>query len=159
MNNLDVMFTSTTDEWQTPIDFFNKCNEEFKFTLDGAANESNHLLPNWYGPGSQIAEDALNADWEGRIWCNPPYSMCKEFVSKAWEAMHYGVFTAMLIPARTDTKYWHSYIWNESKNNWRWGVQARFIKGRLKFINPGQQKQNSAPFPSVLILFGNPDVL
>lgn len=166
MAKLDVMYTSNKDDWGTPQGFFEHCNYRWKFTVDGAANEHNHKLLRWFGPGSDIAEDALLAPRfeKERIWLNPPYSKIKEFVWWADFRMQLGDFIVLLIPSRTDTKYWHNHIWDHLADtkqpgfygNWRPGVTGCFIKGRLKFTQPGMVKQNSAPFPSALILFGEP---
>lgn len=170
--DLSPLFSSGKDDWETPADLFADLLCEFDFTIDGAAGRTNHLLPRWYGPGSTIAEDALDpaCDWAGeRVFCNPPYSMVAEFVEKAAAEARRGAFTALLIPARTDTRYWQTHIWDGERHTWRLGVQGRFLKGRLKFVDPieaeiqlallaggvdEQWNSNSAPFPSALILFG-----
>lgn len=142
MNN-DLMFSSKSDEWSTPQDLFDKLNEEFKFTFDVAATAENSKC------GNSFSSDSLNIDWNcpiegGQVcWMNPPYSMCKEFIKKAYEQSFKGVKTVALVPSRTDTKWFHEYVYNKEN------VEIRFIKGRLKFGN----SKNSAPFPSMLIIF------
>lgn len=152
--NTAVMFSSAKDEWATPDDFFREINRQFCFDVDAAANRHNAKCRVWFGPGGML-EDALTlAEW-GRpykpsvVWLNPPYSKCAEFVAKAAEQARKGNTVVMLIPSRTDTRFWHEHIWDREKHQPRPGVEIRFIKGRLKF---GEGK-NSAPFPSVVIVF------
>ena len=146
-----VMFSRQSDMWSTPRAFFLILDAEFRFDLDVAASEDNAMCPEFYSEEF----DALRRDWSayGRrpptCWCNPPYSKCAEFVAKAAEEARKGVTTVMLIPSRTDTRYWHAHIWDQEKHQPRPGVEVRFLKGRLKF---GDGK-HSAPFPSVVLVF------
>ena len=139
--NTDVMFSSATDNWSTPQDFFDKLNDEFHFTLDVCADENNHKCEHYYT--KEI--DGLSRPWIGTIWCNPPYGRkIGEWVRRAYIYSHIGPTTVvMLLPARTDTRWFHEYIYNKSN------TEIRFIKGRLKF---GGCK-NSAPFPSMVVIF------
>ena len=136
--NTQLMFSSNSDEWETPQDLFDKLNEEFKFTMDVAATKENTKC-------NVYLEDSLNKQWEGTCWLNPPYSkgVQKLFVKKAYEESLRGVKVVLLIPARTDTKMWHEYIFPYASD-------IRFLKGRLKFSN----STNSAPFPSAIVVFG-----
>lgn len=119
-------------------------NEEFNFTLDPCSTEENHLCDKYY----TIKENGLIQDWSGeRVYCNPPYG--KEislWVKKCYEeSRKKNTLVVMLIPARTDTRYFHDYIYKKVK-------EIRFLKGRLKFI--GEQKgSGSAPFPSMVVIF------
>lgn len=139
--NTDVMFSSATDNWSTPQDFFDKLNDEFHFTLDVCADENNHKCEHYYT--KEI--DGLSRPWIGAIWCNPPYGRkIGEWVRRAYISSNIGSATVvMLLPARTDTRWFHDYIYNKSN------IEIRFIKGRLKF---GGCK-NSAPFPSMVVIF------
>ena len=139
--NTDVMFSSATDNWSTPQDFFDKLNDEFHFTLDVCADETNHKCEHYYT--KEI--DGLSRPWIGTIWCNPPYGRkIGEWVRRAYISSQIGSATVvMLLPARTDTRWFHDYIYNKSN------TEIRFIKGRLKF---GGCK-NSAPFPSMVVIF------
>lgn len=166
--NTKLMFSKKSDLWVTPDVLFNALNEEFKFTLDVAADESNHKCELWLGPGG-LVEDALSVSWDGVCWMNPPYSQVGAFIEKAAAERLLGVTTVALIPARTDTKYWHQHIWDYEHVNkcraydgastlwkdgtWRQGVRGRFLKGRVKFVNPESTRSNSAPFPSAVIIF------
>lgn len=143
------MRTSLDDTWTTPRDFFDKLNAEFNFGLDAAALQNSTLVPdNWYGPDhpDPAARDALRIDWNhnsrGRpIWLNPPYGrVIKDWMRKASEVASGGGTVVCLVPARTDTAWWHDYCIN--------AYEIRYIRGRLKF---GGQK-NSAPFPSAVVV-------
>ena len=135
------MFSSATDNWSTPQDFFDKLNDEFHFTLDVCADENNHKCEHYYT--KEI--DGLSSPWIGTVWCNPPYGRkIGEWVRRAYISSQIGSATVvMLLPARTDTRWFHDYIYNKSN------TEIRFIKGRLKF---GGCK-NSAPFPSMVVIF------
>ena len=134
------MFSSATDNWSTPQDFFDKLNDEFHFTLDVCADETNHKCEHYYT--KEI--DGLSRPWIGTVWCNPPYGRkIGQWVRRALFASVAGNTVVMLLPARTDTKWFHDYIYKRDN------VEIRFIKGRLKF---GGCK-NSAPFPSMVVIF------
>ena len=133
-----VMFSSASDEWATPQDFFDKLNEEFGFTLDPCANADNHKCGKYFTK----EQDGLAQDWgTERVYCNPPYGRgIGEWVAKC--SRHKGL-AVMLVPARTDTKWFHEYVYQKPN------AEIRFIKGRLKFGT----SSNSAPFPSMVIVF------
>jgi len=134
----EILFSSKNEEWETPQDLFNELNKEFNFTVDVASSNNNYKLKKYY----TVKEDGLLQDWANEIvWCNPPYGRkIENWVKKASESK---AMVVMLIPVRTDTKWFHKYIY-EKKN-----VEIRFIKGRLKFGN----SKNSAPFPSMIVIF------
>lgn len=142
MNN-ELMFSSKTDNWSTPQEFFDELNKEFDFTLDPCADDYNHKCEKYFTE----EQDGLSKIWGGqeRIFCNPPYG--KEiglWVRKcSLTNQEQGNLIVMLLPARTDTRWFHEYIYRKSN------VEIRFIKGRLKF---GESK-NSAPFPSMVVVF------
>ena len=136
--NTDVMFSSDNITWETPQDLFNKLNNEFNFETDVCALSINTKCSNYYTPDI----DGLSQEWKGSCWMNPPYG--KEiglWIKKAYEESLKGSIIVCLIPARTDTKYWHDYCMR--------ATEIRFIRGRLKFSN----SNNSAPFPSAIIIF------
>jgi len=132
-----VLFSSDKMDWRTPSALYEKLNEEFNFTLDVAADDDNALCKNYY----TIDDNALAQSWDNDVvFCNPPYSRgVYKWVKKASEAHNSTV--VMLIPARTDTKFFHEFIYNKA--------EIRFIKGRLKFSG----STNSAPFPSMIVVF------
>lgn len=147
-----LMFSKKSDEWITPQDLFEALDKEFGFVLDAAANPQNTKCKRWLGPGSKIAEDALGVPWgdvKGAIFLNPPYSRVKEFVEKASTEGRYGNPVVCLLPARTDTRWFHEYIWDRTIHApYEW-IEVRFLKGRLKFGGG----VNSAPFPSMVVVF------
>lgn len=133
--NTGTMFSRKTDLWETPQDFFNKLNEEFHFTLDVCATAENAKCEKYYTK----AQDGLRMPWSGTVWCNPPYGRkIGEWVQKAAES---NCTVVMLLPARTDTRWFHDYIYGKA--------EIRFVKGRLKFGG----SCNSAPFPSMVVVF------
>ena len=139
--NTDIMFSSKTDLWSTPQDFFDKLNEEFNFNLDPCSTHENAKCKRHF----TIVENGLEQDWSNSsVFCNPPYGKeIKKWVKKCYEeSKKENTNVVMLIPARTDTSYFHDYIYKKAK-------EIRFIRGRLKF---GQAK-NSAPFPSMVVVF------
>ena len=129
------LFSSSNDEWTTPRWLFNDLNARFQFTLDAAASDENHLCPRWF-----TKEDSgLDKSWAGeRIFCNPPYSKIRLWAEKfAHEAENGATLIAALIPARVDTRWWHSSIARADF--------VYFVPGRLHFSDKGP-----APFPSAL---------
>ena len=139
--NTAVMFSNKTDEWSTPRDFFDELNKEFNFTLDPCATPENAKCEKYYTK----EDDGLKQDWSGEtVFCNPPYGRAiKDWVKKCYEeSKKPNTTVVMLIPARTDTSYFHDYIYHKAK-------EIRFIRGRLKFGNA----KNSAPFPSMVVIF------
>ncbi|MEK3988019.1 DNA N-6-adenine-methyltransferase [Paenibacillus sp. FSL K6-3166] len=138
MFNADVMFSSKTDLHATPIDFFNVLNAEFFFETDVCALADNAKCANYFTPEM----DGLAQEWRGVCWMNPPYGRTiGEWVRKAYESAQAGATIVGLLPARTDTKWFHDYVYGKA--------ETRFVRGRLKF---GDAK-NSAPFPSVVVVW------
>lgn len=140
--NTSVMFSSKTDQWATPQKFFDELNEEFKFTLDPCADENNRKCEKFF----KKEQDGLKQSWAGEIvFCNPPYGRKETplWVKKCFEEVHAGGCPCVvaLLPARTDTRWFHKYINEKAK--------VKFIQGRLKF---GDGK-NPAPFPSMVVVF------
>ena len=136
--NTDLMFSSKTDLWATPQDFFDKMNGVFRFSLDVCANEENAKCERFFTE----ADDGLSKDWDGVCWMNPPYGrQIGTWVEKAYRAAkERGATVVCLLPARTDTRWWHDYC---AKG------EVTLLRGRLKF--GGQQ--NAAPFPSAVVVF------
>ena len=129
-----VLFSHKYNGWETPQSLFDSLNERFHFTVDGAATKFNSKAPRFF-------EDGLLANWDNeRVFCNPPYSAITLWVEKGASSRGLSVF---LIPSRTDTKWFHKYIYKNPR------VEIEFIKGRLKFGGA----HNSAPFPSMVVVF------
>lgn len=140
MNN-DLMFSSKKQTWETPMDFFNKLNDEFNFTLDPCCEKETAKCEKYYTKG----DNGLEKSWAGEVvFVNPPYGTeIKHWVKKChheWLSNN-NTTIVLLIPSRTDTKYFHEYIYNIA--------EIRFLKGRLKFGNA----KNNAPFPSLLAIY------
>ena len=123
---------------------FEELNKEFRFTLDPCSDDKNYKVDKHF----TIKEDGLLQNWENNIvFCNPPYGRkIYKWVEKCYnESLKENTVVVLLIPSRTDTKYFHEFLYK--KDN----VELRFIKGRLKF----GKSNNSAPFPSLLAIMGN----
>lgn len=137
--NTDVMFSSRKQEWGTPQDLFNRLDEEFCFTVDVCANADNAKCGKYWTE----EDDGLSKSWEGeRCFMNPPYGReISKWVEKARFSNRCTV--VCLLPARTDTRWFHDYILGVA--------EIRFIKGRLRF----QGAKNSAPFPSMIVIYRN----
>lgn len=134
-----ALLSSGTDEWPTPLPFFRTVVHEFgEFDLDPCANAENAKAAKFY----TREQNGLAQEWTGKVWMNPPYGKgIGEWMAKARESAAKGAFVVCLVPARTDTAWWHDSV--EGK------AEVRFIRGRLKF---GGSMAN-APFPSALIIY------
>ena len=139
--NKELMFSSATDLWETPQSFFDDLDQIYHFTLDACALPENAKCKEYYTP----EQDGLLQNWKGTVWCNPPYGReIGKWVEKAYITAESGeAVVVMLLPARTDTKWFHDYCYNNRY------ATIRFVRGRLKF---GGCK-NGAPFPSMVVVF------
>lgn len=134
---INVHFSSKTDQWSTPHDFFEKLNAEFGFDLDVCATPDNAKCPRYFTK----LDDGLAQEWCGKVWMNPPYGReIGKWVEKAKESARGGATVVCLVPARTDTRWWHEHAMRG---------EIRFVRGRLKF---GDAKFN-APFPCAVVVF------
>lgn len=134
---MSVHFSSKTDLWYTPDDFYQKYNSVYNFSLDVCATVENAKCDRFFTE----SEDGLKQQWEGVVWMNPPYGRTiKNWMQKAYESSLEGATVVCLVPSRTDTQWWHEYAMKGD---------IEFIRGRLKF---GGSK-NSAPFPSAVVVF------
>jgi len=135
------MFSSKTGEWGTPQEFFDKLNWRFgPFDLDPCADANNTKCSRFFTEN----ENGLSQNWEGsKAFVNPPYGRgIDKWIQKSYnEAKKSNTKVVMLIPARTDTRYWHDYVMKAD--------EVYFVKGRLKFGD----SENSAPFPSAVVVF------
>lgn len=147
MTGMNVLFSSASEEWGTPQDLFDGLNSVYNFTLDPSASDYNHKCEKYFTKD----DDGLSKSWSGEtVFCNPPYGRhIGDWVKKAYDESLKGTKIVMLIPARTDTRWFHDYIYR--KNN----VRVEFIRGRLKFVDclNREKKANSATFPSMLVFF------
>jgi len=145
MNN--SLLSSDKNYWETPQAFFDKLNRQYHFSFDLAASVDNAKCGNFFTE----EDDSLSQNWHsiaGNLFLNPPYGReLRKWVQKAYEeslGKHDG-FIVLLIPARTDTSYWHDFIFGKA--------QIKFLRGRLKFELNGESK-DAAPFPSALVIYG-----
>lgn len=140
--DLNVIFSHKTDSWATPEWLFQKLNKIYNFTLDPAADHFNRKCAKYF----TLDEDGLKQDWKGEtVFINPPYSKIYDWVKKAHtEALTNKTKSVAILPARTDTRWFHEYCLDGAVVS-----EIIFIKGRLKF---GEGK-NSAPFPSMIVVF------
>ena len=133
--NTDVMFSSKTDLWATPQDLFDKYDAIYHFETDVCALPGNAKCKRFFTPEM----DGLKQEWTGVCWCNPPYGrQIGKWVEKACKSF---ATVVMLLPARTDTKWFHDWCLPYGK--------IEFLRGRLKFGGC----ENSAPFPSMIVVF------
>ena len=133
------IMSSNSDEWETPADVFNHYNKIFCFTCDVCASKNNAKVDNFF----DVSSDGLKQSWCDRNWMNPPYGRkIGKWVKKAYKESQNGKLVVCLLPARTDTRWWHDYVVNADS--------IHFIKGRLKFGDG----VGSAPFPSVIVIYG-----
>jgi len=151
---IDLMFSSKSNEWETPPEFFKMLEDEFSFTLDPAATEENHLCKKYY----TMETDGLNQSWKGEtVFVNPPYGRgsIDRWVEKCFDEAFHGTKIVLLIPSRTDTKWFHKYIYAPANGSSYGDIRYRFLKGRLKFKNKlyPQEKLTPAPFPSMLVYY------
>lgn len=139
-----ALLSSKNMNWCTPQWFFDELDKEFHFVLDAAATEKSAKCKEFFTPET----DALKQRWNkgGAVFCNPPYGKeLSKWVKKAYEEYTRGETVVLLIPARTDTRYFHEYIYGRA--------EIRFIKGRLKFCDEDGNERDAAPFPSMVVVF------
>lgn len=132
------MMSSKTDVWATPQEYFDSINTEFNFTLDVCALPENAKCSRFFSPG----DNGLIQKWDGVCWMNPPYGRkIGVWIKKAYESSLGGATVVCLVPARTDTAWFHDYILNKA--------EIRFIRGRLRFSG----SKVNAPFPCILVIY------
>lgn len=135
--NSSAHFSSKTDDWYTPQDFYDEWDKKYDFTLDVCASKENAKCEKFFTK----EQDGLKQEWIGTCWMNLPYGRAiKDWMKKAYESSLQGAVVVCLVPSRTDTAWWHDYAMKGD---------ITFIKGRLRF---GGAK-NSAPFPSAVVVF------
>ena len=160
-------------DYGTPWELYKDLDKEFNFTIDACASSHNTKHVKYWS----VEDDSLQQDWSGhRLFCNPPYGEpenactenCKKkrcikrgyhldrwqagtpnFVKKAYEEHLNGVLSVLLVAARTDTRWFHKYVWDSVCHRPKAGTEVRFIKGRIQYIGG----DHGAGFPSMLIIF------
>ena len=140
--NTDLMFSSKDDSWETPPSLFNILDMEFNFTLDPCCTKQTAKCKKFFTK----EEDGLIQDWsKDVVFVNPPYGReIGKWVEKSYNEAKKGAKVVMLIPSRTDTKWFHDFIYNKA--------EIRFLKGRIRFLQ-NKKELNAAPFPTMLIIF------
>lgn len=135
------LYSSATDEWPTPQPVFDSLNREFAFTLDPCATPQNAKCPRYF----TRADDGLKQDWSQHIvFMNPPYGrVIGSWVEKAYRSAQQGAIVVCLLPARTDTRWWHGFVMRG---------EVRLLRGRIRF----EGGKAGAPFPSAIVVFRPP---
>jgi len=138
------MFTCNSYDWGTPQDLFDDLHAEFAFTLDPCATPETAKCPNFFTPET----DGLSQPWSDSVFMNPPYGReIGKWMAKAYAEAQGGATVVCLVPARTDTAWWHDYAMKG---------EIRFLRGRLKFTRrteKGHLRHGPAPFPSAIVIF------
>lgn len=139
---LAPMMSSNVSTWETPDELFQKYHKQFNFTVDAAADKTNHKLPRWFGPGGE-QPCGIEADWSGeRVWLNPPYGRRETRIWVERAVKRDADIAVMLLPSRTSNAWFHNHLWKKE------GIEIEFIKGRLKFVGA----KWGAPFPSMIAI-------
>ncbi|HET7552166.1 MAG TPA: DNA N-6-adenine-methyltransferase [Gemmatimonadaceae bacterium] len=127
-------------DYETPVSTFAPLDAEFRFTLDVCATAENAKCARYFTP----EDDGLSREWDrdgGACWMNPPYGReIGAWMRKAWEESRRGAVVVCLVPARTDSAWWHDYAMRG---------EIRFIRGRIRFVGT----RYSAPFPCAVVVF------
>ena len=133
-----AMFTSRKCDYETPQSLFDALDHDYHFETDVCATNENAKCASYYTP----EQDGLAQKWRGVCWMNPPYGRdIGRWVRKAYEEAQSGAIVVCLLPARTDTKWWHDYCMRGA---------VTFLRGRVKFVGA----EHGAPFPSAIVVFG-----
>ena len=134
---MKVHYSSEKNSWPTPKKLFDELNKEYLFDLDPCATHENALCPYYYTK----EDDGLSLPWIGTVFMNPPYGReIGKWVIKAHEENKKGCCVVCLLPARTDTAWFHDYCLKH---------EVIFLRGRLCF---GDDKKKRAPFPSCIVV-------
>ena len=141
MVNTKLMFSSKSAEYGTPAEMFGYWDSIYHFTLDPCATPANTKCAKFFTK----EDDGLAQTWRGRVFMNPPYGReIGKWIKKAYDecvVLQHCELVVCLVPARTDTKWWHDYCMKAH--------EIRYLRGRIKF--DGATK--SAPFPSAIVIF------
>ncbi len=135
----EALYSSANPVWATPPKLFAALDREFRFELDAAASAENTKCPRFYSR----YDDGLSQPWApSRTWCNPPYGRAVgAWVAKAHVESDLGALVVMLLPARTDTRWFHEHVIRRA--------EVRFLPGRVRFVGA----KAGAPFPSIVVVF------
>lgn len=128
---------SKNDKWMTPPEIYNPLNKEFLFNCDPCPIEWKEGDPN-----------GLEIEWGTSTFCNPPYSATAKWIEKATEEVNKGKLVVMLLNAVTDTIAFHKYIYGKA--------EIRFLKGRIKFINPAEPDKKMPNVKASMVVIFRP---
>jgi site-specific DNA-methyltransferase (adenine-specific) len=135
-----ALFLSGNTDWETPPELFKRFDEKYHFNIDVCATALNTKCRRYFTP----EQDGLTQPWLGTCWMNPPYGRGIEpWIKKAYESAEAGATVVAILPARTDTAWFHQYIYGKA--------EIEFLKGRVRFIMGG--KTGPAPFPSMIVVW------
>jgi len=138
MSMNEGMYSSKDTVRETPPDFFERLDREFHFDRDVCAIAANTKCETFFSP----EDDALQQDWIGTCWMNPPYGReIGKWLQKDYEEAQKGAVVVCLLPSRTDTRWWHDWVMRAK--------EVRLVKGRLTFVGCA----SAAPFPSAVVVF------
>lgn len=137
MTNFDTMFSSVKQDWITPDEIYNPLNDEFHFTLDVCASQDNTRCERFFSE----QDDGLAQEWRGVCWMNPPFKNKAKWIKKAYQSSIEGATVVCLIPARTNTNWFHDYCL-------KYG-EVRFVRGRPKF----KGAKHGLPQPLAIVIF------
>ena len=137
-----VLFSSEKTDWETPAEFFDEWDMLYGFEFDVCASDHNAKCEKYFTE----KDNALAQKWFGVCWMNPPYgrNITNKWVKKAYDESQTGdCIVVALLPARTDTKWFHKYVYNKP------GIEHYLIEGRVRFVGA----KDDAPFPSLVVVF------
>ena len=134
----ESLFSSATPEWETPEWLFDALDAEFSFSLDPCCTDENAKCNTHFTK----SDDGLSQDWgDHNVFMNPPYGrVIGDWMQKAYESSRGGATVVCLVPARTDTRWWHRFAMKG---------EIRLLRGRVRFVGG----EHSAPFPSAIVVF------
>lgn len=157
-----IHYSSQSIMWATPPDFFEKYNRIYKFNTDVCAVEDDAKCTHYYTP--EI--NGLTQKWGGVCWMNPPYGRAiTEWVKKAYNESMTGVTVVCLLPARTDTKWYHEYCKKGeiefirgrlkfgTEKYWQWVWEQEYMNGKRNRLYKKYGSKSPAPFPSMIVVF------
>lgn len=137
MTGFSDAFVSAKQDWQTPSSLFDPLDDEFHFTLDVCASKENAKCEKFFSE----EDDGLKQSWSGNIcWMNPPFKTKKIWIQKAYNESLNGATVVCLVPARTNTNWFHDYCLKG---------EIRFVRGRPKFIGA----KHGLPEPLMIVIF------
>lgn len=136
------------NDYKTPPEIYERALSRFeipKFDLDVCCSEKNIPAENYYIQGQK---DGLTENWKQFNWCNPPFNECKLWVRKAFIELQKGNQTAMLIPVRTETEYWHNYILFDDN------VSIDWLRKGYKFLDENNNEMGVFKNALAIVYFG-----